>query len=125
MCLMLTIFCMWFEICISGTFHHFFHFATSTPHLSPSANLPIAHRVRTMTIHQHHCHCPFTATITMSTDQKLQNKYNAANRRVGQWEARAIALRDGGDAEAYLEEQEDLFYEMVSARCNARPIPHG
>ncbi len=50
----------------------------------------------------------------MSDDLKLKKKHEAAKARVARWEAWALALRDGRDAEVYLDEQESLFREMVS-----------
>ncbi len=50
----------------------------------------------------------------MSDDAKLQNKYHLAKGRVARWEAWATELRQGRDADVYLENREDVIREMVS-----------
>ncbi len=50
----------------------------------------------------------------MSDDAKLQKKYHVAKGRVARWEAWAMELRDGRDADVYLENREDVIREMVS-----------
>ncbi len=114
---------------ISGACHHFSRFSTSTPRRSliprPPSPLYLTGVPDTFAYNPRSTVDMSATAQKMSDEQKLKKKYEAAAARVARWEAWAVELRDGGDADVYLEYRGDLFREMVSAcraTCRVPPI---
>ncbi len=103
---------------ISGARHHSSRFFTSTPRSSPLPRPPV---------HPYLTAVPSTSRITPSalstrppptarcpTTRNCRISTIWRKGRVARWEAWATELRQGRDADVYLENREDVIREMVS-----------